>query len=500
MLKMSQLLQRAEESFGGHPAMLESGRSWRDHVARLRLIAGAFGLGPGKRFAVIAPNSETQAELLHAGYLSGAIPIPMNWRLSPAEMTLVLKDCSPDLVFLDAEFEHLRSEVTLKVFREKAISIGRTGVNDAVLQGVTAAPDHAAVPDDLALIVYTGGTTGLPKGVCLSHGNITSNALQVAPILKFDNQSRYLHLAPMFHSADLLGTAVTMLGGAHLYLPSFDADGFLRAARAHRITATMMVPAIARVLADHGGDTLSDLRMLIYGSSPMDAALIRQTCARFPSARILQGYGLTETSPLLSILGAEEHRKIAQGSNPGPALSAGRPLPGVELRVVGQNGRSCERGEPGEIEARGPNIAINYFRNPTETEAAFRDGWFRTGDIGRIDDEGYLYLLDRAKDMIITGGENVFSIQVENVLLAHPEVAEASVIGLRHPKWGEELTAVIVASSPEIDIEALQSHCREKLAGYKVPRRFFFVDALPRNALGKVLKHQLRAEMEESDG
>lgn len=500
MMTMPQLLQRAETTFGHRPAMLESGRSWREHVARLRRITGAFDLTPGQRFAVIAPNSETQAELLHAGYLSGAVPIPVNWRLSPEEMALVLRDCAPQRVFLDAEFDHLRSEPAINEFTCNAVPIGKSGVADELLQGATCTLDYEPTLDDLALIIYTGGTTGLPKGVCLTHGNITSNALQVAPTLKFDETSRYLHLAPMFHSADLLGTAVTMLGGAHLYLPGFDPEVFLNTARKHRITATMMVPAIARVLADMGGDTLPDLQMLIYGSSPMDATLIQQTCARFPSAGIRQGYGLTETSPLLCILGDEEPRQIANGRDPDLASSAGRPLPGVRFRTVDQDGRPCPAEEPGEIEAKGPNIVTSYFRNPAETEAAYRGDWFRTGDIGRIDDRGYLYLLDRAKDMIITGGENVYSIQVEDVLLAHPEVAEAAVIGLSHPKWGEEICAVVVTSTPSLDTDALQSHCRAKLAGYKVPRRIFLVDALPRSALGKVLKHQLRADLGKADG
>lgn len=500
MNTMTQLLQMTENRHANRIAMLETGLVWADHIARLRKIAGRFGLQSGQRFAIIGPNSESQAELIHAGYLCGAVPVPVNWRLSPPEMTQVLADADPFRVFLDTAYDPLRSEPLLAPFLRDAISIGRGGFDDDLLADAIPAPDGQAGQDDMALLIYTGGTSGLPKGVCLSHGNILANAHQVAPALKFNENSRYMHIAPMFHSADLLATAVTMLGGAHLYVPGFDPDQFLDQANRHQITTTMIAPAIARVLVDHGGQELSSLKTLIYGSSPMDAGLIRAVCARFPATDILQGYGLTETAPLLSILGAAEHREIANGKDEGLAACAGKLLPGVHLRMVNADGQPVDARDPGEIEVRGLNVAQQYFRNPAETAASFRDGWFRTGDIGRLDERGYLHLMDRAKDMIITGGENVYSIQVEDRLLSHPLVAEAAVIGLPHPKWGEEVTAVLVRTSTDLDETTLATHCRDHLAGYKVPRKFFFVDTLPRNALGKVLKRRLRTELETQNG
>lgn len=500
MLTLSSLLERSEATFGHHVAMLDSGLSWREHVMRVRQIVSAFDMSHGMRFAIMAPNCETQAELFHAGYMSGAVPVPINWRLAPPEMKAVLEDCAPERVFLSEDFAALQDDELLSEFLKDAVLVGPNGVDASHLSGVLPMRWAPVSAEDLAIILYTGGTTGKPKGVCLSHRNVTANALQVAPILQFGESSRYLHLAPMFHGADLIATGVTMLGGAHGFAARFDPAGFVSQARIQRITATMLAPAVVRMLVDIPDMTLPDLRMLIYGSSPMDATLIRETCAKFPDAGIRQGYGLTETGPLLSILGAREHSDIARGIHPELAFSAGRPLPGVEMQVVDNKGQRCAPGIAGEVVARGPNVTSGYYENVTETDAAFDGEWFRTGDIGRIEDSGYLFLMDRAKDMIITGGQNVYSIEVEDVLLAHPEIAEAAVIGLPHPKWGEELTAVLVAAGQGPDAETVRTHCRERLAGYKVPRRVVFVDALPRSAVGKVLKHALRAGLEDTDG
>lgn len=483
-------LQRASGSFGDRTAMLDSGRDWATHVGRVARLAGWLcdrGLGAGDRFAIIALNGEAQAELFHAGYWIGAVPVPVNWRLAVAEIADLLADCQPALVFLDPELAAsfasgnrggvLAGAILLDREFDKAIDEARP----------VAAAELSADAD--ALLLYTGGTTGRAKGVRLSHGNIAANALQTAPFMGFGANSRFLHVAPMFHSADLLGTAVTLLGGAHAFLPRFTPAAFVEMLRQHAITETMLAPTMVAMVLEGGEQAGADsLRALIYGSSPMDAGSIRAICRRFPNAGILQGYGLTETAPLLSILDKGDHQAIIAG-NAALAATAGKPLPGVELRIEG--------GGTGEVMARGPNISAGYFNQTQETASTFVEGWFRTGDIGRIDEQGYLHLLDRAKDMIVTGGENVYSIEVENVLLDHAGVAEAAVIGLPHPKWGEELTAVIVAQGAPPKPEELDAHCRASLGGYKVPHRFIFVGSLPRNALGKVLKHELRAAHQE---
>ena len=505
MLTMSAILNRAATIFGRRTAMINpstDGRMseparetrWADHVIRARRIAGGLGLKPGMRIAIIARNSVGQAELFHAGYIAGACPVPVNWRLSPPEIAAVLTDCDPDLVLVDGEFAGLAAEQALARWLRHAIILHNGRLADDRL-GDTA-PFHGPDTDDAALILYTGGTTGRPKGVRLSHGNITANAFQLISALAMAEDTRYLHIAPMFHGADLIGTAATLLGGAHAYLSAFTVENLLQATQAGRISHTMLVPAMVRQLVDHpataGTGRMQTLKHVIYGSSPMDAALITAACRALPRVGWRQGYGLTETGPLISILGAAEHRSIASGGNIGLAASAGRPLPGVVSRIADAAGKFLPPGAVGEVLVQGPNISPGYFRNEAETAAAFINGWFRTGDIGRFDDDGYLYLLDRAKDMIISGGENIYCIEVEDALLAHPGVAEAAVIGQPDPEWGEVVTAIIVARDPALTDTELRAHCRTKLGGYKVPRRFRFMADLPRNALGKVMKQQLR--------
>lgn len=483
MFTLSSALVRTAEQCANAPAMLDAGETWGDHtqrVARLSAALAAKGVQRGDRIAVIARNSSDQARLLHSGYWSGALPVPINWRLAPGEVAEQLADCQPKLIVVEAEFEglvppDLRSQVS--------------GWQD--LHAMEAAADACEpaelTAEDAALLVYTGGTTGRAKGVLLTHGNIVSNAFQSMEQMRFSHQSRYLHVAPMFHSADLLGTAVTILGGAHAYLADFGSDAFSEAVERNGITHTMLPPTAIRFLLDSGQTAKSGtLERLIYGSSVMSAATIRQACQHFDGVALLQGYGLTETAPLLTILGPEAHESILAG-NDALADSAGRPLPGVELRL-----------EAGEVMARGPNIARNYWNQPEETARAFADGWFRTGDLGRFDGSGRLYLMGRAKDMIVTGGENVYAVEVERVLMAHPQVREVAVFGLPDPTWGETVTAVVVAEEKPVDDTELIRHCKASLGGFKVPKRFIWRDHLPRSALGKVLKHVLRNDLEDA--
>ena len=482
MFTLTSALARTAEQFAHAPAMLQVEDSWAEHgdaIARLSAALMAQGLRRGDRVAIVARNSPAQARLFHAGYWSGILPVPTNWRLSPGEVAAQLADCQPNLIVADAEFVGLIPPEA----RERT-----TGWSELAALAENADPGERAdlTAGDPALLVYTGGTTGRAKGVLLTHGNIVANAFQVMDQMRFSQDSRYLHVAPMFHSADLLGTAVTILGGAHAYLAGFDPTELVDAIDTHRITHTMLPPTAIKFVLDAGlapkGGTLE---RLIYGSSAMSAATIARACRHFDGVALLQGYGLTETAPLLTILNNEAHARIAMG---GDALadSAGQALPGVELRL-----------DQGEVLARGPNIATTYWNQPDETVRAFANGWFRTGDIGRFDEAGHLHLLGRSKDMIVTGGENVYSIEVERILSTHPEVRDVAVIGLPDPIWGEIVTAVLVAETRPIDDAELTRHCRAHLGGFKVPKRFVWRDGLPRSALGKVLKHVLRAGLED---
>ena len=309
-----------------------------------------------------------------------------------------------------------------------------------------------------------------------------------------------LHVAPMFHSADLLGSPFSHTGAAHAYLPDFTPDGFLAAVETSRATFSMLTPTIIIRIIREGrmGDfDLSSLRRLTYGSAPMDAAWIRRTMEAFPQVELVHSYGLTETSPILTTLGWAQHLEGLEGGD--RLRSVGRPLVGVELRILDDDANDVPPGEAGEVAVRAPNVSPGYLDRPEETAAVFRGGWFHTGDVGRLDAEGYLYLFDRKKDVIITGGENVWSTEVEAALYAHPEVVEAAVIGVPDETWGEALLAVVVPA-PDSELgagngdEILIAHCRERIGGYKVPRQYRFVEALPKSAMGKILKADLRRQ------
>jgi long-chain acyl-CoA synthetase len=278
------------------------------------------------------------------------------------------------------------------------------------------------------------------------------------------------------------------MGGAHFYLPTFTPDDFLAAVARHRVTTTMVAPTVIIMMlqqADLGRYDLSALRWVLYGSAPMAVEWIQKTMAALPHVDLVQGYGLTETSPILTIMDAETHRQAVDSGHTDVLKGAGQPIPGVDIRIDGD--------ETGEVVVRGPNVTPGYLHLDDINAATFQDGWFRTGDVGRLDDDGMLYLLDRKKDMIVTGGENVYSQEVEAALYQLPEVVEAAVFGLPDETYGEAVSAALVLQEgATADKEAIVAHCRGHIGGFKVPRHIFFVDALPKTAVGKIQKNELR--------
>jgi len=344
--------------------------------------------------------------------------------------------------------------------------------------------------------LYTGGTTGRSKGVRLTHRNVLANAWQIGLSIRLRPGDVYSHVAPMFHSADLHGTVAFMLGCTHVYVPQFTPEGIAELIERHRISVAHWVPTMIKMFVDapeaHRRD-LTSLRLLFYGSSPMPLEWTQAVRATLPGVELYHSYGLTETSPILTVL---DHNCVEQAFKSGEMSllrSAGKPVPGVELRIVDETDRPVGTGESGEVVVRGPNISVGYLKRDADMATAFRGGWFHTGDIGRVDEDGYLYLVDRKKDMIVTGGENVYSSEVEAALYRHPGVAEAAVIGVPDERLGEALFAVIVPrSGSTLTVEELVHHCRAHIGGYKIPRRMAFVQALPRTAVGKVQKALLR--------
>jgi long-chain acyl-CoA synthetase len=348
--------------------------------------------------------------------------------------------------------------------------------------------------EDPVILMYTGGTTGTPKGVLLDNRAEMLNMYHVAMAWRIAPNEVYLHQTPMFHAASMGGiVGVSAEGGTSVIVPLFDPAAVMDAIEQHKVTMTVMVPTMIGMLLAHEAfrpERLDSLARLTYGASPMPAALLDKLLKAFPSLDIYQGYGMTECSAVLTVLGPDEHR--AGGAC---LRSAGRPVRGVTLQIQDAAGNAVAPGVNGEVCARGGNFMREYWNRPEATAEAFRNGWYHTGDAGYLDERGYLFLVDRVKDMIVTGGENVYSIEVENAIASHPDVAQVAVIGIPDDRWGEAVHAIVVPKAGCHLTEAeIIAHARESIAGYKVPKSVEIrEEPLPLSGALKVLKKDLRA-------
>jgi long-chain acyl-CoA synthetase len=358
--------------------------------------------------------------------------------------------------------------------------------------------DMAGQDRDLAGIFYTGGTTGFPKGVMLSHANIIYQTLVWMSSFHFGEDVRYLHSAGLFH---LAGTspmiALTMVGGTHVTLPRFDAEGAMKAITDHKIISCLLVPTMLNIMLNHpsfGSYDLSSLTDCQYGASPIPDALLVRLMHALPGCRFNQGYGMTENASLATVLPWKYH--ALDGPLAEKRKSAGRPAPGIEIRIVDADAREVQRGTVGEIVIRGGGMMLGYWRKPEETSRMLRDGWLHTGDAAWIDDDGFIYIVDRLKDMIVTGGENVYSGEVENAIFQHEGVRECAVIAVPDTQWGEAVHAVVVPKDGwTLDDQTVIVHCRKLIAGYKCPRSVEIrTDPLPVSGAGKIMKAALREE------
>lgn len=514
LLTMATALRRAGALYGNRTAILdrEGSLTWRAYVDRITRAAGILpelGVGQGQRYALLSHNSFRMAELINAGYWSGRVPVPINYRLAGPEIRYILEDADCRLLAVDSHCAGLLEHPELRDWCERTLFIGsepggQQGMPpyENLLAKAEPAPLHASGQDDDAILIYTGGTTGRSKGVRLTHGNLISNGIQVALGYRIYEDDRFLHSLPMFHSADLIGTALTLTGGAHAYLGQFSPTAMLEMIQEHKITMLSMGPTvIILTLQDPDFDKydIGSIRCMNYGSAPMAAEWVVRTMKKFNNVDLFQTYGLTETSPILTMMSPEQHRLALDTGQHDMLRSVGKPLVGVELVIVDDEDNELPAGEIGEVVVRGPNVTRGYLGLDDENATAFRNGWFHTGDMGRLDDQYNLFLVDRKKDMVITGGENVYCAEVEAALYKFPGVHEAAVFGVPDPKWGEAVFAVIVPSGDrELAKDAIIEHCRKYIGGYKIPRRMDFIDALPKSAMGKVLKHELRRRY--SDG
>jgi long-chain acyl-CoA synthetase len=453
-----------------------------------RLAGGLLGLGleRGDRIAVVAQNSHRYLELYQAVPGVGLALVPLNHRHADAELRYAIEDAGARVLFADREIADLPACV------EQVVDAAAG--HDELVAGAEPAdfPDEV-LETDLAGLFYTGGTTGRSKGVMLRHRALVSNAMHLQAVLPFEQDSCFLLVAPMFHLAGTLGVlATTWHAGRQVVMRAFDACAALDLIERERVTVTQVVPSMLAAMCDEQLERprdVSSLRHLTFGGAPSATETLRRARRAFPDAEMMTMYGATETAPLVTALPGL-HRLLDAPQ----AHSCGRPLIGVEARVVDPEARTpLAVGEVGEVAVRGPNVMVGYWEKPEQTDAVLVDGWYHTGDLGRLDAHGYLYLVDRAKDMIVSGGENVYSTEVEDVLYRHPAVREAAVFGVPDPRWGEAVHAVVVPRS-SVTEEELIAHCRESIAGYKVPKRIELRDEpLPKSGAGKLLKRELRA-------
>jgi long-chain acyl-CoA synthetase len=508
-MNLVQILDRAVRYFPDRTACVAGAMrlTYGELQGRVQRLANALqecGVRPGDRVAVLSTNSLPYLEMYYATAALGALIVPLNFRLAPPELAYILHDSESTVLLVGEGYEALCAE-TLVRLSTTPVTIATAATAPAPMRRYTdllaqASPDFTPVAvdeDRLAGLFYTSGTTGNPKGVMLSHRNLVSNAYHILGALQEEEGEVYLHCCPMFHLADgPTSHRITWLGGTHVIVPGFEPEAVLDAIQREHVTSMLLVPTMINFLVHHptvGAYDLSSLRRVAYGASPMPVELLRRAAQVF-GCPLIQLYGLTETSPLLTMMHPRYLAFAGDQTKVQRLASCGRAVPGVEVRVVNERGEDVQPGEVGEIIARGPNVTQGYWHKPEETAAAFRNGWFYTGDLGTVDGEQFIFIVDRKKDMIITGGENVFSTEVENVLYQHPAVLEAAVIGVPDAQWGEAVLALVVLRPGETaTAAALIAHCRERIAHYKCPRQVELrSEPLPKSGSGKILKAVLR--------
>jgi long-chain acyl-CoA synthetase len=488
------------------PALTAGDRTltWAELDARSSQVAQALaaeGVGADDRIAFLDKNSIEYFELLLGGGKLNAVNVAVNWRLAPREVAYIVNDAQAKVFVVGQEFvavlEAIEPELTTV---KKIIAVGGHPRHQDYEQWMAAQPaDDPGVesrPDDVAFQLYTSGTTGLPKGVMITNANLFTLLGVVAKDWFFDESSVNLVAMPLFHIGGSGYATVGMYAGCHsVLMREVDPAGILSLIPQTGITNVFVVPAVLQfmLMAPNLREIdFSTLRLILYGASPISVDVLSRSIEMF-GCKFIQAYGLTESTGAVVALGPEDHEP--SGPNAHRLRSAGKAMPGVELRIVLPDGTDGPTGDVGEIWVRTGQNMKGYWNQPDATaDTITPDGWLKTGDAGYLDEDGYVYIHDRVKDMIISGGENIYPAEVENVLMSHPAVADAGVIGVPSEKWGETVKAIVVpAQSGAPDPAELIAHCRERLAHFKCPTSIDFVDALPRNPSGKTLKRQLRA-------
>jgi long-chain acyl-CoA synthetase len=467
-------------------------------VGRAAAALRASGLKPGARVIWVGKNHPACVEMLLAASTTGLVLTPVNWRLTKSEMAAIIGDTLPGMCFAGEGFVEIVRDIANPSVRVIAIGDGSPECDYERWKGDAVSPDKEAPaenPDSVVVQLYTSGTTGRPKGAMLTHRGL------IEPKLGWLDQDWYhwrdddagLIAVPLFHIGGILWLLMAMLAGARsVLLPEFNEHEVFHAIEKRRATKTFLVPAALRALAHHPdapGVDFSSLRMVLYGASPMPLQLLLECAAAF-RCDFAQVYGMTETSGVIAVLDPDVHRAMDKET----LVATGKPLPGVEIKLRDSQGRDVPVGEVGEVVVRSVATMAGYWAMPEATrEATDDDGWFRTGDAGYFNKEGYLFVCDRVKDMIISGGENIYPAEVESVLTGHPAFSEVAVVGVADDRWGEVPMAFVVARTGERPTaEEIVLWARSRLASYKIPRRITYLDALPRNAAGKILRKDLK--------
>lgn len=509
MLSLSQFPRRAAAINGRGVATLcgERKRNWSQFLERVQRAAGMLknlGLEAGDRVAILSPNSDTYMEYLFSVNWAGGVLVPLNTRLAAPEISDWINDSGAKILVISEDFVETIAAIRDDIGKvEQLICLGESeppaaGLlsHEKLLAEAPAIEDAGRKDDDLAFLFYTGGTTGKSKGVMITHAGLYINILQWINAVGVTEDDRFLIIPPMFHAAGGENSmAVAALAATAAIMPRFDPLTVLQDIERHRLTKLPLVATMLDMVVNHpqiAEFDLSSVRKITYGASPIHERILTRSLEVFPRAEFCQVFGQTEGGPTVTVLPPKYH--VTSGPNAGKLKSAGIPIIGVELKIVDEQDRELPCGQTGEICVRSPGVSPGYWNLPAVTAEALRGGWMHTGDAGYLDEDGFLYIADRIKDMIISGAENVYPAEVEAVLLKHEAIIECAVIGIPSEKWGEQVHAIVRTADGEPLLEQdLIDYCRQYLAGYKCIRSVEFrKEAFPLSAANKVLKRELR--------
>jgi acyl-CoA synthetase (AMP-forming)/AMP-acid ligase II len=510
-------LRKACRFFPQKPAIICGGRQWTygEFFQRLSAFSSYLmterGIKKGDRIAILHPNCHYYLESYYAIAMAGAIAVPLNYRLSAAELTFILNDAGARILIADPGFkdtvEQIRGNISSleKIVWTGDLKPGLSAEESDDFYEEIVAHKYAAIPEihidenDIAQIYYTSGTTGRPKGVILTHKNVSTHALGTIGELQLTDRDVWLHAAPLFHLADAWASwAITWVGGTHVLVSEFAPQVVLSAIEQKKVTLTNLIPTMLNMLINYPGVRkydFSSLRVLLSGGAPIAPEVVRRIVETF-GCDYIQTYGMTETCPYLTFSILKDHlRRLPPEEQLRFKSKTGREFIAVELKVLTDEGREIKKDEKevGEIIVRGDIVTPGYWQLPEETAKAFKNGWLYTGDMAVMDEEGYVTIVDRKKDMIVTGGENVYSTEVENTLYRHPAVLECAVVGIPDEKWGEAVHAIVVLKpAMKATEQELILFCKERIARYKSPKSVEFMQELPKTGSGKIEKKKLR--------